>query len=134
MAQPLRKHVLVVEEHPLIRIVACDALAACGIAALEAGSVEEALEALDRHPTIGIVFTDLDVAAPVKEHDFVRKLRIVRPDVDLILTSAAVTNPDKELPEGTAFLLKPYPVTRLVEIIAEKLGNEAPAETPKRFK
>jgi CheY-like chemotaxis protein len=124
MAQALRKQVLVVEDHPLIRIVACDALAAHGITALEAGNADEALEALARHPLIALVFTDVHPTRRKKDFHFVRNLRIVRPDVEVIVTSGAVTDPDSELPEDAAFLLKPYPVNMLVEIIEEKLGRQ----------
>jgi CheY-like chemotaxis protein len=123
MAQPHRTQVLVVEEHPLIRIVACDALAAKGITALEAGNADEAQDVLASHPLIGLVFTDVHAARRKDDLAFVRKLRIVRPDVELIVTSAAVTNPEEELPSETAFLLKPYPVNMLVEIITTKLAD-----------
>ncbi len=43
MAQPNQKQILIVEDEPMVRMVAADALADRGIIAWEAGDAEEAL-------------------------------------------------------------------------------------------
>ncbi len=53
MAEPAPKEVLVVEDEPIIRMTAADALTDRGIMAWEAGDASEALKLLDQHPKIG---------------------------------------------------------------------------------
>jgi hypothetical protein len=49
----------------------------------------------------------------------------VRPEVELVITSGAVTLAEQELPDHGTFLPKPYPPQRLVQIVSTKLeGRE----------
>ena len=121
MPGSLPKEVLVVEDEPMIRIVAADALADRGIMAWEAADANEALDALDKHPRIGLVFTDVNMPGEMNGLGLAHEVSIVRPDVELIVTSGAVAVPDGDLPHRGTFLPKPYPPERLVELVAKKL-------------
>lgn len=118
------KEVLVVEDEPLVRMVAADALADAGILAWEAADADEALHALDEHPSIGLVFTDVNMPGAINGLGLAHEVSIRRPDVSLIVTSAAVTIKDEDLPDAGSFLPKPYLTERLVSIVARKLDNE----------
>jgi hypothetical protein len=50
----------------------------------------------------------------------------MRPDVELIVTSGAVTVSNQDLPDQGTFLPKPYPTDRLVELVSQKL--DAPGD------
>jgi DNA-binding NtrC family response regulator len=115
------KEVLVVEDEPMIRMVAADALVDRGIMAWEAGDAEEALHALDQHPHIGLVFTDVNMPGAMNGLGLAHQVSIVRPDVELIVTSGAVSISSEDLPDHGTFLPKPYPTERLVNIVNEKL-------------
>ncbi len=121
MAESLPKEVLVVEDEPLIRIVAADALVDRGIMAWEAGDADEALEALEQHPRIGLVFTDVNMPGEMDGLRLAHEVSAVRPDIELIVTSGAVDAEEADLPDNGIFLSKPYPPARLVEIVARKL-------------
>lgn len=121
MAGLLPKEVLIVEDESLIRIVAADALVDRGIMAWEAGDADEALEALERHPRIGLVFTDVNMPGEMDGLRLAHEVSAVRPDIDLIVTSGAVDVEEVSLPANGTFLPKPYPPERLVEIVARKL-------------
>ena len=121
MAELSPEQVLVVEDHPLIRIVAVDALTEHGIVAWEAGSAQDALEALADHPAIGLVFTDVNMPGKMSGPELISYLQKARPDVELIVTSGAVTDPDEELANEGSFLLKPYTLDSLVELVDKKL-------------
>lgn len=123
MSTNIPKEVLVVEDEPLIRMVAADALADCGIMAWEAGDAGEALHVLDQHPGIGLVFTDVNMPGEMNGLGLAHEVSLRRPDVSLIVTSAAVTIADEELPDSGTFLPKPYPTDRLVRIVARKLDS-----------
>lgn len=49
------------------------------------------------------------------------RVRAMRPDVELIVTSGAAIVANDDLPEHDTFLCKPYPMDRLVKIVATKL-------------
>ena len=121
MASSTPKSVLVVEDEPLIRMVAADALADRGIVAWEAGDAGEALHVLDEHPSIGLVFTDVNMPGEMDGLGLAHEISVRRPDVSLIVTSGAVTVSDEELPDAGTFLPKPYPTERLVNIVQSKL-------------
>ena len=110
----------------MIRIVAADALADSGIMAWEAADADEALEALEQHPRIGLVFTDINMPGEMNGLGLAHQVSMLRPDVELIVTSGAVTVSTDDLPDQGTFLPKPYPTDRLVELVAKKL--DAPGE------
>ena len=123
MSFTLPKEVLVVEDEPITRIVAADALADRGIMAWEAGDAAEALEVLERHPKIGVLFTDVSMPGEMDGLRLAHAVSVVRPDVKLIVTSGAVNVSDKDLPDHGTFLPKPYPTKRLVDVVAAKLES-----------
>lgn len=117
------REVLVVEDEPLIRMVAADAIADVGIMAWEAGDADEALHVLEEHPNIGLVFTDVNMPGQMDGLDLAHEVSARRPDVSLIVTSGAVNVPDEQLPDDGTFLQKPYPTHRLINLIAAKLDG-----------
>ena len=123
MTGSLPKEVLVVEDEPIIRMVAADALTDRGIMAWEAGDAGEALEVLGQHPRIGLVFTDVNMPGEMNGLGMAHEVTAVRPDVKVIVTSGAMTVADEDLPHAGTFLPKPYPTERLVNIVAEKLDG-----------
>ena len=121
MDQSNQKEVLIVEDEAMVRMVAADALAARGIVAWEAGDAEEALDALNHHPSISLLFTDVNMPGDMNGIELARRVHEVRPDVELIITSGATIIANDDLPDHGTFLVKPYPVDRLVEMVATKL-------------
>lgn len=123
MTGSLPKEVLVVEDEPLIRMVAADALADSGIMAWEAGDADEALEVLEKRPRIGVVFTDVNMPGDMDGVGLAHEVSATRPDVKVIVTSGARSVPDEDLPDESVFLPKPYPTQKLVNIVSEKLDG-----------
>lgn len=121
MKSDLPREVLVVEDEPLVRMVAADALVDRGIMAWEAGDAAEALHVLDEHPSIGVVFTDVNMPGELDGLALAHEVSLRRPDVSLIVTSGAISVADEELPDHGTFLPKPYPTKRLVDIVIRKL-------------
>ena len=123
MQDNIPKEVLVVEDEPLTRMVAADALTDRGIMAWEAGDANEALHMLEQHPRIGVVFTDVNMPGEMNGLFLAHEVSARRPDVTLILTSGAVRLNDDELPDHGTFLPKPYRTERLVNMVSEKLDE-----------
>ena len=124
MVQDIPKEVLVVEDDAMIRIVAADALGDRGIMTWEAGDAKEALQVLEQHPRIGLLFTDVNMPGEMNGLGLAHQVSALRPDVELIVTSGAVAVADSDLPDHGTFLPKPYPPERLADIVANKLDAE----------
>jgi DNA-binding NtrC family response regulator len=118
------KEVLVVEDEPLVRIAAADALVDHGIVAREAGDASEALQALDEHPAIGVVFTDINMPGQPDGLGLAKQVSVERPDVEIIVTSGARQLSDEEVPDDGVFLAKPYSPERLVQVVEKKLQGD----------
>ena len=123
MAEQLPKEALVVEDEPIIRMVAADAISNRGIMAWEAADASEALEALEHHPRIGLVFTDVIMPGDVNGLRLAHEVKVNRPDIEVIVTSGAERVAEEDLPEKGTFLPKPYPPERLADIVAAKLDS-----------
>ena len=52
------------------------------------------------------------------------------PDFELIVTSGGLTLEDSDLPDNGTFLSKPYPVSRLVEIVDQKVEDRSGESGP----
>ena len=118
------KEVLVVEDEPLVRIAAADALVDRGIMAREAGNASEALQALENHPRIGVVFTDINMPGEPDGLGLAEQVSVERPEVEIIVTSGARQMRDEDLPDEGVFLAKPYTPERLVQVVEQKLQGD----------
>jgi CheY-like chemotaxis protein len=125
MTQP--KEVLVVEDEALTRMVAADAIVDAGIPICEAGDVAEALQVLEEHPNVGLLFTDVNMPGDGDGLELAQKVVDARPDIQLIVTSGAMALTDEQLPDHGTFLPKPYSTARLVEIVQAKLNLPKPS-------
>lgn len=112
--RPTRRIVLVVEDEPMLRMMAVDMVEDAGFEAVEAADATEAVRTLETRPDIRIVFTDIDMPSGV---DGMRLAAIIRerwPPIEIILTSGFTTGEDLDLPARTEFFSKPYEPERVV--------------------
>ena len=123
MPNVIPAEVLVVEDEPLVRIVAADALADGGIMAWEAADAEEALKVLDDHPRIGLIFTDVNMPGEMDGLDLAHELIRQKPDVEVIVTSGAGAVAETDIPDSGTFLPKPYQTDKLVALVHKKLDS-----------
>ena len=116
--------VLIVEDEPMTRMAAADAITDTGLETREAGDAKEALQVLDNHSDIGILFTDIDMPGPMDGLGLAEQVHKDWPAVELIVTSGATTVKDSDLPDNGTFISKPYRATRLIEVVKQKLASE----------
>ncbi len=121
MAESTAKSVLVVEDEAFTRMVAVDAISDMGLTSYEAGDAAEALEVLDGHPEVSLIFTDVNMPGDMDGIDLVKEAHKLRPDLSILVTSGATTVADNELPDGGTFLPKPYGSQQLVDAVKSKL-------------
>jgi DNA-binding NtrC family response regulator len=114
--------VLIVEDEPLVRLIAAEAISSEDIEALEAEDAETALELLDAHPEVAVLFTDVDMPG-MNGIELARRVHEARPGVELIVTSGKQRHLDENLPDHGTFLAKPYEMKKLIELVRRKLRS-----------
>lgn len=115
--------VLVVEDEVFVRMVAADALAEEGLRIFEAGNAAEALEVLERHPEIGILFTDINMPGDMDGLELAQRVAAIRPDIRIIVTSGRQQPSRAAMPPAGTFLPKPYAPRGLVWAVEGAAAN-----------
>lgn len=114
---------LVVDDEPLIRMVAVDMLSEKGCFAYEAGDGPEALALLADHPDIVLMITDINMPGTPDGLGLACEARERRPDLSIVVTSGRVRPAPDELPTRGRFISKPYSSHDLFSAIAASGGE-----------
>lgn len=110
-----RQKVLVVEDEPLLRMMAVDVVADAGFEAIEAKDADEAVRILEARDDIVIIFTDIDMPGSMDGMKLAAAVHDRWPPIHIIVTSGHVKATDLILPEGAVFFPKPYDTQRVSE-------------------
>jgi CheY-like chemotaxis protein len=100
--------VLVVEDEPLLRLMALDLVEEAGFEAVEARNADEAIRVLEARTDIHIVFTDVDMPGSMDGLKLAAAIRDRWPPIEIIITSGHVRLDDSSIPVNTVFFPKPY--------------------------
>jgi PAS domain S-box-containing protein len=111
------RRILVVEDDPDTRELACELLAALGHAASGCGSAEHALTLLQEHE-VDILFTDLNLPR-LSGIELASRAIALRPGLKVILTSGEGNTVRVPSGSGIIVLPKPYDLLQLEQRIAE---------------
>ena len=107
MTQFPKPVVLIVEDEPLIRMLAVDAFQEAGFLVLEADCAAEALLVSGGEPCIRLLFTDVNMPGEMNGIDLAEHLKRLIPKLHLMITSALpVSRPVGHL--SALFVAKPY--------------------------
>jgi PAS domain S-box-containing protein len=116
------ERILVVEDEPDVRNIACAFLRSFGYGVVAVGTAVEALEHLATDPRIAVLFTDVMLGGGMNGVELAQATRSLRPDIGVLLTSgydeqatAAESARDFEL------LRKPYRREQLAEAVKRNL-------------
>ncbi len=104
--------VLVVEDEPLVRMVAADCLRDEGFTVYEADCAEEALDLIAERHGVDVVFTDIDMPG-MNGLDLASEIHRRWPAVHCLLTSGQARPAADQMTMGDRFLAKPYAIGRL---------------------
>lgn len=109
MSESAERHVvLVVEDEPLLRMMAVDVVEAAGFEAVEAADATQAVEILERRPDIRIMFTDIDMPRGMDGVKLAAAVRRRWPPIEIIVTSGHAVPDCSDLPARSVFFSKPY--------------------------
>ena len=106
--------VLVVEDEPLVRLLAVDVLEEAGFEVIEAPTADCAVIVLDQRSDIRVVFTDVDMPGRLNGFQLARLVQDHHHRIGVIIGSGKCRPAEGDLAPGTIFLQKPYPLDTLV--------------------
>lgn len=106
--------VLVVEDEVLVRMDLADMILNAGHDVFEAGSADEAIAVMERHPEIAVILTDVDMPGSMDGLRLAAYARDRWPPVGIIVASGALRAGAARLPEGALFFAKPYCATGIL--------------------
>ena len=110
--------VLIVEDEPLVRMVAVATAQDAGFDAIEATDADSAIAILETRNDIRIVFADIHLPGSMDGLKLARAVRDRWPPIELILTSGLMKIGQRDLPERGVFLAKPYSMEALTSALA----------------
>ena len=110
--------VLIVEDEPLVRMVAVATAQDAGFDAIEATDADSAIAILETRNDIRIIFADIHLPGSMDGLKLARAVRDRWPPIELILTSGLMKVGPRDLPERSVFLAKPYSLDALTTALA----------------
>lgn len=112
--------ILVVDDEPLVRVVAVRFLERNGYQAPEAGSGEEALRILHRRPCdIALLLTDIAMPG-ISGIQLAEEARKIQPTLPVVFMSAYCSTFPESL-DGYRYIQKPFKPQELLSLVAEAL-------------
>lgn len=121
---PLKKEVvLVVEDEPLLRMMAMDLVEDAGFDVVEAANADEAVKILEARNDIRIVFTDIDMPGSMDGMKLALAVRDRWPPIDIIIVSGHVRVADRDLPDRSLFFSKPYDTQKITAALHRMVAH-----------
>jgi len=100
--------VLIVEDEPLVRLCAVEAVEGAGFEVIEAANADDAIRILESRTDIRVVFTDMHMPGSMDGLKLAHAVRNRWPPIKIIVTSGRERIAERELPTGGRFFAKPY--------------------------
>lgn len=115
---------LVVDDDPLVPMVACDILEEAGFRTLEAGTGDEAITVLEAQgQSVVLLFSDVDM--PGRRDGFALARETARrwPQISIVVASGRVRPGPGDMPEHARFIPKPFSAELVYEHLKEILPD-----------
>jgi DNA-binding response OmpR family regulator len=126
---PIEGRALIVDDDQWVRHVVAEQIEAGGGICHAADTTEAALRTCERDSGIGVVVLDHDLPGE-NVYDFVRQLRELRPGARIVGTSGSDRSGEFASAGVHDFLLKPWTVTNLINLLMDRLGNCTTCDLP----
>ena len=115
--------VLVVEDDPLLRILAVEVVEEAGFTAIEASDADEAVALLESRTDIALVFTDINMPGSMDGLKLAHAVRDRWPPIKILVVSGKQQLQSSDLPSNSCFVSKPYQASALVEELRSIIGS-----------
>jgi CheY-like chemotaxis protein len=117
--------ILVVEDDPLLRMLAVEFVQEAGFGTLEAGDADQAIAILESCGKVAVLFTDIDMPGSMDGLKLARVASERWPAMDILIASGHVRLLQSELPPDSRFLGKPYSAAAMVAELHSLIGHTA---------
>jgi CheY-like chemotaxis protein len=115
MTHPNHTLVLLVDDEPVVRMVACQGLEDAGFDVIEADCAQGALDVLRSRADVAVLFTDVNMPGAFDGLDLAKLVHELWPDIQLVVTSGqALPTP---VPDEGRFMAKPYRLDEMVDTV-----------------
>lgn len=112
--------VILVEDEPLIRMIAESVLCDCGFQVFVATDAYEALRILESEAIhIQVLFTDVNMPGAMNGMTLAHYVHQHWPWISELITSGRGSAANADMPEGSRFIAKPYDLDRVVSQIRD---------------
>lgn len=107
-SSPGRAVVLIVEDEPIVRMMVIDLFEDEGFEVLEAATGDQALTIFDERRDVALLFTDVEMPGSIDGYALAHWVHANRPGVKTVIVSGRAMPKAGDMPEGAAFVGKPY--------------------------
>jgi CheY-like chemotaxis protein len=115
--------VLVVEDEPLLRMLAVEVVEEAGFLAIEARDADEAVELLESRTDIILLFTDINMPGSMDGLKLAHAVRDRWPPIKILLVSGQQRLQSSDLPLNSCFIGKPYQAAALIDELRSMVGS-----------
>jgi two-component system, response regulator PdtaR len=115
--------VLVVEDEPLLRMLAIEVVEEAGFVAIEARDADEAVVLLESRSDITLLFTDINMPGSMDGLKLAHAVRNRWPPIKILVVSGKQRLQSSDLPSNSCFVEKPYQASALVEELRSLVGS-----------
>lgn len=110
--------ILLVEDEPVVRMVAADVLFDAGYRVVEVSDADEALRLLNLRADLQVLVTDVKMPGKLSGVELAFVVAKRWPNVGIVVSSGHAQPKPGDLPIGAIFLPKPYYPSQLVDAVA----------------
>jgi CheY-like chemotaxis protein len=118
-----RPVVLVVEDEPLLRMLAVEVVEEAGFTAIEARDADEAVVLLESRTDITLLFTDINMPGSMDGLKLAHAVRDRWPPIKILVVSGKQQLQFSDLPSNSCFVGKPYQASALVDELRSMIGS-----------
>jgi two-component system, response regulator PdtaR len=106
--------VLIVDDEPLLRMLAVEAVEDAGFISLQAADADEALVLLETNPDVTLLLTDINMPGSMDGLALAHAVQKRWPAIKILVVSGQVKLLSSDLPPNSRFLGKPYHADAMV--------------------
>ena len=114
-----RVKILIVEDEPLVRMIAVDLVEEAGFEAIEASDADEAIALLEQVSDIRILMTDIDMPGSMNGLKLAAAVRDRWPPIKIVMVSGKQRPLMSEMPEQSLFFSKPYDIRKMADTLTK---------------
>jgi CheY-like chemotaxis protein len=96
-----------------------DMIAGEGFSVVEASTADEAFEFLAKHPSLQLLFTDVQMPGTKNGFELARKVADRWPYISVVVASGAAAPGPGDLPANSRFISKPFSAALVHEVLRD---------------